>query len=64
MAVFTTLTKNRLSWPSPETTVAGGSAKYLNIGDGFNLLIGNGYKLIIQPGGRQDAVWTNRNKYS
>jgi len=64
MAVFTTLTKNRLSWPAPETTVAAGSAKYLDVGSGFNLLIGNGYKLIIQPSGRVDQVWTNRNKYS
>ena len=63
MAVFTTLAKKRLSWAAPVTENTG-SAYYLNIGGGYNLLISNTYKLIIQPGGRQAAVWTTRNKYT
>jgi hypothetical protein len=64
MAEFTTITKNKLRWQSPPPTVLGDSVKYLNIGSGYNLLIATGHKLIIQPGGRQDIVWTTRNKYS
>lgn len=64
MAVFTTLTKNRLSWLAPATTASSGGEYYLSIGGGFSLLIGGTFKLIIQPGGRQDVVWTTRNKYT
>ncbi len=62
MAVFTTLAKKRLSWEAPATV--SGTAKFLNIGSGFNLLVATDYKLVIQPGGRQNTVWTERNKYT
>ena len=63
MATFTPLVKNRLSWIAPVVPVSD-VKYYLNIGGGYNLLIGSGHKLVIQLGGRQDRVWSNKSKYS
>jgi hypothetical protein len=57
---YTNVQKTRLSWQSPETT---SSSIYLDIGSGFNLLVANGYKLVIQSE-RGAAEWTTRNKYT
>lgn len=40
VVVFTNVDKSRLT-PTSE--------RYLDIGSGFNLLIGGGYRLVIQP---------------
>lgn len=56
MAVFTTVSKNRLSWSAPAVTLAD-SNYFLDVGSGFELLIGSSYRLIIQPGGSR-TTWT------
>lgn len=61
MAVFTTITKPRHSWPAPAVTAAGDD-KFLLIGGGFYLLIGGGYKLIITSGSRAETPWTRVSK--
>lgn len=64
MAVFTTISKQKLSWPSPPT-VSRASEYVLRIGGGFDLLIGGGFKLIIQPG-ETETQWTpiTKSQYS
>lgn len=54
-AVFATETKEKLNWQAPSNSTIRGN-KYLNIGSGFNLLISNSYKLVIQPG--NETQWT------
>lgn len=64
MAVFTTTSKSKLSWQAP-VTVQVGQDYFLDIGSGFNLLISDTHKLIIQPG-RAGTTWTpeTKNKYT
>lgn len=64
MAVFTTLTKQKLSWVAPQT-VAVGSNYFLNIGSAYNLLIDDTHKLMIQPG-QAGTTWTTltRQKFT
>lgn len=60
MATFTTTTRTKLNWQAPATTAADADY-FLDIGSGFNLLISNTHKLIIQPG-RGGTAWTNENR--
>ena len=59
MTTYSTVSKNRLSWPAPTTT---DSPKYLLIGGGFRLLIGGGYRLLIGGGRRTPTAWAAVSK--
>jgi hypothetical protein len=61
MATFTKVTKHKLSWSAPAVTARTVSDRFLSIGSGFSLLIGNSNKLIIQPG-QAGTTWTEINK--
>ena len=41
-------------WPAPALS----NVNYVDIGGGFNLLIGNGYKLQISTGATNETAWT------
>lgn len=56
MAVFTNTSRNKLTWQAP-TTVQVGQDYFLDIGSGYNLLINDTNKLIIQPG-QAGTTWT------
>ena len=60
MAVFTTVKKNKLDWKAPDTS----GEYYLKISDDYFLNIGSGFKLIIQPSGRNRTFteWTEVTK--
>ena len=59
MAVFTTVSKNKVTWEAREQAVVTTDV-FLNIGDGYNLKISNDYKLIIGEAisVRSDTPWT------
>ena len=58
---WTTTDKNTGSnhWPSPTVTTP-----FLDIGDGFNLLVATGYKLQIGDDAVTETPWTNESKNS
>lgn len=59
MAVFTTVSKQRLSWSAPAATP--NQARFLLIGSGYRLLVGGGNRLIIQNAAGR-TPWTNTDK--
>jgi len=61
MATFTTISKNRLSWPAPPVNPLVSNNYFLEIGNDFRLLIGSAHRLIIQPG-NTETTWTLINK--
>lgn len=58
MATFTTVSKQRLSWPSPAPT----PNVFLKIDDTHYFLIDDDNKLIINRGGVTTVNWTTTNK--
>ena len=62
MAVFTTVSKNRLNWEAPEQGSGSDTDFFLDIGDGFALNIGDGFSLIATPAGRAGTPWSTTGK--
>lgn len=62
MTTFTTTSKPAIHWDAPPP-VDNTNPFFLNIGDGYNLLIATGYKLIIQTG-TSETPWTTISKNS
>lgn len=61
MATWTNTSKTSTTWTNT-TVSAPGIAQYeVNIGSTYNILIGGGYKLIIQPS-VVGTTWSNVNK--
>lgn len=56
---YTFTSKNSVTWPSSNTTA--GADQHLDIGAGYNLLVSDDYKLIIDPA-RSGTNWTLYNK--
>lgn len=69
MATWSNQTKNSASWTNQAENPAVFDTQYLDIGDGFNLVIGDTYILKIQTAGeiwanlsRNSASWANQTK--
>lgn len=64
MATFTNTPRKKLTWQAPPS-VQVSQDYFLNIGSGYNLLIDNTHKLIIQPG-QAGTTWTplTRKKFT
>ncbi len=61
MAVFTTITKQKLNWYAPPPVEITGEAYDFLISDDWKLDIGAGYHLNIKPAD-VDIFWTTSNK--
>lgn len=61
MADFTTITKTSLDWKAPPPVETTGQAYEFQIGNGFFLEIGGGFRLTIQPANAA-IQWSRTNK--
>ena len=64
MAVFTTVTKNRLSWPAPETTATGTPEVDFVFSDSTDFLFSDGSDYVFKEATseRTPTVWTLPSK--